>query len=86
MKIIEEKVRFYGCSHVLVGIVLFNHGEKTFQVNKGDRIAQLIITKITYTDRIQVEELSDSTRGVKGFGSTGIKEMKSTSQQHNIFS
>jgi len=57
---------------LLVGVVLFNHGENIFQVKEGDRIAQLIITKITYTDLVEVQELSDSKRGSKGFGSTGV--------------
>lgn len=61
-----------------VKVLLFNHNDKDFTVEKGDRIAQLILERI-YTPEIQV--LDDSTwetekvtqRGAGGFGSTGTK-------------
>ena len=62
-----------------IGIVLFNHGEQEFQVQEGDRIAQLILEQIADKPVIQVQELTQTTRGDKGFGSTG-------SQQINIIS
>ncbi|XP_030764918.1 probable deoxyuridine 5'-triphosphate nucleotidohydrolase [Sitophilus oryzae] len=52
-------------------VVLFNHSDADFEVKRGDRIAQLICEKIYYPDLIEVEELSDTTRGEGGFGSTG---------------
>lgn len=59
-----------------VKILLFNHNDKDFQIEKGDRIAQLILERI-YTPEIEV--LDDQTwetekvtqRGAGGFGSTG---------------
>lgn len=59
-----------------VKVLLFNHNDKDFKVEKGDRIAQLILERI-YTPEIQV--LDDSAwetaklteRGAGGFGSTG---------------
>ena len=54
-----------------VGVVLFNHSEEDFKVKPGDRIAQLILEKIDTPQVKEVEELPDTTRGAKGFGSTG---------------
>ena len=56
-----------------VSVVLFNHSDTKFQISSGDRIAQLIITKIATPDVIVVDEFEDCTaRGVGGFGSTGV--------------
>ena len=54
-----------------VGVVLFNHSEEDFKVKPGDRIAQLILEKIDTPQVKEVEELPDTTRVAKGFGSTG---------------
>jgi deoxyuridine 5'-triphosphate nucleotidohydrolase len=57
-----------------IGVILFNHNDEDFEVKKGDRIAQLIFEKI-YTPLLEVieaDELSETERGMKGFGSTGI--------------
>ncbi|KAG4075729.1 hypothetical protein HA402_003555 [Bradysia odoriphaga] len=56
-----------------VGVVMFNHAEKEFEVKKGDRIAQLICERIFYPDIQEVETLSTTERGAGGFGSTGTK-------------
>lgn len=55
-----------------VGVVLFNHSDKYFKINMGDRIAQLILEKISTPDVEEVDELDDTDRGDGGFGSTGI--------------
>lgn len=57
----------------VVGVILDNLSEDPFKVNRGDRIAQMVITKIPKTTLEFVEELSDSDRGQNGFGSTGVK-------------
>ncbi|NWV95677.1 DUT protein, partial [Machaerirhynchus nigripectus] len=54
-----------------VGVVLFNFGKETFEVKKGDRIAQLICERIYYPELEEVEALEDTERGEGGFGSTG---------------
>ncbi|POI32811.1 hypothetical protein CIB84_003437 [Bambusicola thoracicus] len=54
-----------------VGVVLFNFGKKTFEVKKGDRIAQLICERIFYPELEEVQALDDTERGEGGFGSTG---------------
>lgn len=74
MKIIEERV-CHVTILILVGVVLFNHSEKDFEVKIGDRVAQLIIEKITDTQIIETEELDDTLRGAGGFGSTGVREI-----------
>ncbi|NWY55063.1 DUT protein, partial [Chionis minor] len=54
-----------------VGVVLFNFGKETFEVKKGDRIAQLICERICYPELEEVQALDDTERGKDGFGSTG---------------
>ncbi|NWR69140.1 DUT protein, partial [Centropus unirufus] len=54
-----------------VGVVLFNFGKESFQVKKGDRIAQLICERIFYPELEEVQALDDTERGEDGFGSTG---------------
>ncbi|XP_017783023.1 PREDICTED: deoxyuridine 5'-triphosphate nucleotidohydrolase, mitochondrial [Nicrophorus vespilloides] len=53
-------------------VILFNHSEIPFEVKSGDRIAQLICEQIFYPEIEEVSELSETDRGVAGFGSTGI--------------
>ena len=55
-----------------VGVVLFNFGPSDFEINVGDRIAQLILEKISMVPAVQVEELTETIRGEGGFGSTGV--------------
>ena len=54
-----------------IRVVIFNHGEKDFLVNIGDRVAQLVVQKIEPTSPVEVEELTQTSRGTLGFGSTG---------------
>lgn len=55
-----------------VKVVLFNHSDKDFQINKGDRVAQLILERIVDdAEIVVVESLEESSRGAGGFGSTG---------------
>ena len=55
-----------------VSVLLINHGDDTFVVRDGDRIAQLMIVKIESVEWQQVDRLDDSDRGDKGFGSSGV--------------
>ncbi len=52
-------------------IVLINHGAQAYTVKKGDKIAQLLIMPVAQVKVKEVVELSDSSRGSAGFGSTG---------------
>lgn len=54
-----------------VKIILTNLGSETFQVQRGDRIAQMVIAKVERAQIEVVSELSDSKRGSGGFGHTG---------------
>lgn len=54
-----------------VKVLLYNHGP-TFRVNKGERIAQLVITRVSQAILEPVQELSKTARGADGFGSTGV--------------
>lgn len=55
-----------------VGVVLFNFGTEDFQVEIGDRVAQLILEKISMVNAVEVDSLEDTERGAGGFGSTGV--------------
>jgi dUTP pyrophosphatase len=55
----------------IVKILLFNFGNSTFTIKKGERIAQLIIERILIPDIEIVDVLCFSTRGQNGFGSSG---------------
>ena len=55
-----------------VTVILFNHGDQMFKVEKGDRIAQLIIEKISQPVIVEVNSIQKTVRGANGFGSTGI--------------
>jgi dUTP pyrophosphatase len=56
----------------IVMVLLFNFGKEDFLVKSGDRVAQLIIEKITETEIMEVDNLDDTERGEGGFGSTGV--------------
>ena len=55
-----------------VGVILFNHGDVDFVINRGDRIAQLILERISMADIEETDVLFDTDRGSDGFGSTGV--------------
>ena len=54
-------------------IILFNHGNKDFIINNGDRIAQMVLVPILKMEFEEVDNLPDTIRGQGGFGSTGKK-------------
>lgn len=54
-----------------VKVILLNHGEDNFTIDRGDRIAQLIVSPVTLAAWQEVEELDETDRGAGGFGSTG---------------
>jgi dUTP pyrophosphatase len=56
-----------------VGVILINHGEKDFQISRGDRIAQLVVAPAPQARLTLVEDVATSARGAGGFGSTGAK-------------
>ena len=54
-----------------VKVLLFNHSDNEFQIEQGDRIAQLLIQKIERVEFLAADQLSETIRGQMGFGSTG---------------
>ena len=54
-----------------VKVLLFNHSDSEFQIEQGDRIAQLLIQKVERVEFLPADQLSETTRGQMGFGSTG---------------
>jgi len=56
-----------------VGVILINHGDMAFHIQRGDRIAQMVIAALPAVDFIEVSELEDTERGSGGFGSSGRK-------------
>lgn len=52
-------------------VILINHGADTFEIRRGDRVAQLILAPVTRATWLKVDELDHTHRGEGGFGSTG---------------
>ncbi|OUZ38755.1 deoxyuridine 5'-triphosphate nucleotidohydrolase [Solibacillus kalamii] len=56
-----------------IGVILINHGKEPFTIEKGMRIAQLVIQYVLQVFIEETDKLSDTERGDKGFGSSGVK-------------
>jgi dUTP pyrophosphatase len=56
----------------LVKVILHNLGKSPFHIQRGDRIAQMVITKVERAEWEEVNELPDTKRGEGGFGHTGV--------------
>ena len=56
-----------------IGVILVNLSNDPFTVERGERIAQMVITKHEQARWIEVDQLEESERGEKGFGSTGVR-------------
>ena len=54
-----------------IGVILVNLSNEDFTIENGERVAQMVIAKHEQAEWSLVEELSDTTRGAGGFGSTG---------------
>ena len=52
-------------------VLLINLGSEDFEIKRGDRIAQAVISPVIQAEFIEVKELSQTKRGKGGFGSTG---------------
>lgn len=59
-----------------VSIILVNMSEETVEIEEGMRIAQIILIPVVKAKIQEVKKLSNTERGEKGFGSTGIKEIE----------
>jgi len=54
-----------------IKIILINLGKKTFKIKSGDRVAQMILCPVAKAKLKETQNLSNTLRGKKGFGSTG---------------
>lgn len=54
-----------------VGVILVNHGTEAFAIQRGERIAQLVLARVERLEWQVAEELGETDRGSGGFGSTG---------------
>lgn len=55
-----------------IGIIMINWGDEFFTVNNGDRIAQIVFTRVIRVNIVEVMNLDETPRGQGGFGHTGI--------------
>jgi dUTP pyrophosphatase len=56
-----------------IGVILVNLSNEDFTIQNGERIAQLVVAKHERAEWTVVQELSETSRGEGGFGSTGVK-------------
>jgi dUTP pyrophosphatase len=54
-----------------VGVILINLGQAPFVIQRGERIAQMVIARVEQAAPVEVDSLDDTARGAGGFGSTG---------------
>ena len=64
-----------------IKVLLINHSNEAFNIKKGDRIAQAVLAKVIEANIIEVKELNVTSRGDKGFGSTGGVSESSSSRR-----
>ena len=56
-----------------IGVILINHGTKSFSVERGMRIAQMVIAPVSAAIWRETHDLENTERGANGFGSTGTQ-------------
>lgn len=61
-----------------VKVILINFGTQSFHVNKGDKIAQMVVAKVDKGNFVETDQLSQSDRGIGGFGSTDSHKGRKT--------
>ena len=57
-----------------ISAMLINHSKINFEIERGMRIAQMVITPVVQFNLIEIQNLDETERGGGGFGSTGIRE------------
>ena len=55
-----------------IGVILANFGSEPFKVEKGAKIAQMVIAPCTRAEIVETDEVDDTVRGTGGFGSSGL--------------
>ncbi len=56
-----------------IGLVLINWGKAPFVIRRGDRIAQMVVTRVSRAEVLAVNRLETTARGEGGFGHSGVK-------------
>jgi len=56
----------------VIGVIAINHGKEAFTVNRGERIAQMVVNKVERMGFKVTEDLDTTGRGDGGFGHTGV--------------
>ena len=54
-----------------IKIIIYNHGNEDFEINNGDRIAQMVLVPVIKIEFEETDTLPETLRGKGGFGSTG---------------
>ena len=55
-----------------VKVLLINYGDQPFEINTGDRVAQMVVARHEKVNWEQVDNLNETTRGAGGYGHTGV--------------
>ena len=63
-----------------IQVLLENNSDRPFNIAIGDKIAQMVLYNIQMAQVIQITSIQDTTRGAKGFGSTGFSSSNDTNQ------
>lgn len=56
-----------------IGLVLINWGSAPFVIRRGDRIAQMVVTRVSRAQVLEVDRLETTARGEGGFGHSGVE-------------
>jgi dUTP pyrophosphatase len=56
-----------------LGLVLINWGKTPFLIKRGDRIAQMVVTRVSRAEVLEVDRLETTARGEGGFGHSGVE-------------
>ena len=54
-----------------IKIIIYNHGNDDFDINNGDRVAQMVLSPVVKIELEETLDLPKTIRGIDGFGSTG---------------
>ncbi len=54
-----------------VAAIMYNHTDEDYVVHRGDRLCQLVIKPVPTVNMVEADQLTETTRGTCGFGSTG---------------
>ncbi len=55
-----------------INVLLINYGQEDFTIKRADRVAQMVVAKVSVITFEEVDELSETVRGAGGFGHSGV--------------